>query len=77
MGVWWAANLGEMAIGRSSLGTISALPQSVDLFGVIKGTFNLEAASIPAVPLVFYAIIFLCLLVGGCHFRLREVQPDS
>jgi hypothetical protein len=77
VGIVWAANLGEMAIGRSSLGTVSALPQSVDLFGVLQGTFNLEAASIPAVPLVFYAIIFLCLLFGGGHFRLKEVQSDA
>ena len=53
-----------------------------DLAIVVNGTTatvgtTLEKASVPAVPLVFYGIIFLCLLVGGGHFRLKEVQADS
>jgi hypothetical protein len=60
-GVVWA--LGQDAVAITVNGTL------------VSVVTQLERASVPAAPLAFYAIVFLCLLFGGGHFRMKEVKP--
>jgi hypothetical protein len=59
----WAYGLGEVRFTYQDTTVIAGTP--------------MERLSLPAVPLIFYLVIFLCLLIGGGHFRLKEVQTDS
>jgi hypothetical protein len=81
----WGRALGLLislvVIVASAVGVVWAIGQPT-LMITLDGTTasvvsQVEKASVPAAPLIFYGIVFLCLLFGGGHFRLKEVQSDS
>jgi hypothetical protein len=80
----WGRALGLLislvAIVASIVGIVWAIGQPT-LMITLDGTTasvvsQAEKASVPAMPLIFYGIIFLFLLLGGGHFRLKEVQDS-